>query len=183
MKSPLFKKESPINTRNANGSQRGAAMLVALVVVAAVSLVAIAGMQDTNTQSNMIRNEQLYTNAYSVAFSEINAQLDVVNLNDSDEIDPMIVTLIDQQVGTFVAQSMVGPDAGAGAFNQTLQQATLCDIDSCTAPPGYSIGAGTRVLKAEINSVATFPGATSRSDQTQGYWYLLPSAGGSIVSW
>lgn len=169
--------------RSQENSQRGAAMIIALVVVAAVSLIAIAGMQDVNTQSKMVRNEQLHTTAYQVAMSEINAQLDSINLNDSDDLDAIVVTLLNQEVGSFVDQSMLGPDAGGGAFEQGLMQASLCDIDSCTAPPGYSIGAGTRVLKAEINSVAAFPGATSRSDQTQGFWYLLPGAGGLIASW
>lgn len=164
-------------------SQRGAAMIVALIVVTVISLVAMSGMQDSNTQTNMVRNEQLHANAYQVAMSEINAQLDGVNLNDSDEIDNLIVTLISQEVGTFAAQPMLGPDGGSGAFNQTLTQASLCDIDSCTAPPGYSLGGGTRVLKAEINSVANLSNLTSRSDQTQGFWYLLPSAGGLVVSW
>jgi len=163
--------------------QRGAVMVVALVVIAVVSLASVASMQDVNTQSNMVRNEQLSSNAYQVAISEINAQLSSINLNAEGLDDPMILTLINQGAWNHQSQPFLGPDAGAGAYAQTLEMASLCEVTSCVAPPGYSLVGGDRVLQAEINSIASFPGSVSESDQSQGFWYLLPGTGGHIVTW
>lgn len=170
-----------IRKRPFRNNQRGVVMVVALVVIAVVSLASVASMQDVNTQSNMVRNEQLSSNAYQVAISEINAQLADINLNAEGVDDPMILTLINQGVENYVGQPVLGPDAPA--YAQTLEMASLCEISSCVAPPGYSLVGGDRVLQAEINSVASFPGSVSESDQSQGFWYLLPGTGGHIVTW
>lgn len=159
--------------------QKGTAMVISLFAVAAVSVLAIAGMQDSNTQTNMVRNEQLQSNAYQVAISEINAQIDFVNSNESDESDPLIDTVMGQTLEQPLPHAMRGPDAGGGAYQQGLTIAFICD--SC---PGYDSSMGSvKLLKAEINSTANLASTNSSSDQSQGIEYFAAGGSGNIVSW
>lgn len=177
--------QKPVLIRS--GSQRhprrqgGAVMIVVLVVMTALSLLAMSSMSDTNMQLAMVKNDQFYLNAHRVALSEINSQLDAINSNPKDDLDQVILTLLEYDVDeewVFDSDSYVGPHAGAGAFDQQFSMAAACNPNDCIAPPGYSIDNQTRVLRANVQSNASFGDTGARSNQTQGFWYLLPQGGG-----
>lgn len=166
---------------NSPSQQRGAVLIVVLVVMTALSLLAMSSMSDTNIQLAMVKNDQFYLNAHRVALSEINAQLDLINANEPDELDPTILSLLEfdvDQPWEFDADEMLGPHGGIGAFDQTISMAMACDPDDCIAPAGYSIDNQTRTLRVNVQSSASFGDTGARSDQTQGFWFLLPQGGG-----
>lgn len=155
-------------------------MIVVLVIMMSISLLALASMSDTNLQLNMVRNDQFYVNAYRVSNSEINAQIDFVNSNPATEDDNIILSLLELDVDvplTVGGDEMLGPHTDISAFTQTLEIVPSCQVDSCPSPPGFSHSKFTKVYRGEINSVATMTDSGSRSDQSQGFWYLLPQSG------
>lgn len=162
--------------------ENGSAMLIVLIILTSVSILSLSSMQDLTMQLNMVRNNQFYVNAYHVAYSEINAQLDVVNSNLSTEDDALILELLEQDVDEMVSFDFVGPHAGAGAYTQTLQIAPSCEAEACPSPPGYSMGSFTKVFRGEIASVARLGNSGSQSNQSQNFWYLLPQSGGPVVT-
>ncbi len=163
-------------------SENGSAMLIVLVILTSVSILSLSSMQDLTMQLNMVRNNQFYVNAYHVAYSEINAQLDVVNSNAKTADDDLILDLLQQDVDEMVDFDFVGPHSGAGAYTQTLQIAPSCEAEVCPSPPGYSMGSFTRVFRGEIASVARLGGSGSQSNQSQNFWYLLPQSGGHVAT-
>ena len=160
--------------------QSGVTLIVVLVIMTTVSLLALASMSDTNMQLNMVRNDQFYVNAYRVSISEINAQLDSINANAASEDDEIILSLLDLEPDTpleVASDEMLGPHADLGAFDQVLEISPSCEVDSCPSPPGFSHSKFTKVYRGSINSIATMSGTGSSSDQSQGFWYLLPQSG------
>ncbi|MFK7734143.1 MAG: hypothetical protein AB8B48_21150 [Pseudomonadales bacterium] len=168
--------------RKKNKVEQGSAMLIVLIILTSVSILSLSSMQDLSMQLNMVRNNQFYVNAYHVAYSEINAQLDVINTNSNLEDDALILDLMQQDVDEMVGFDFVGPHSGAGAYTQTLQIAPSCEAEVCPSPPGYSMGSFTRVLRGEIASVARLGASGSQSNQSQNFWYLLPQSGGHVVT-
>ncbi len=163
--------------------QSGAVMIVVLIVMTALSLLAMSSVSDTHLQLSMVRNDQLYLNAHRVALSEINAQIDVININPSNELDDLIMDLLEfdvDQLWELESEDLLGPHAGAGAYDQWLALSVACDPDDCLPPPGYSLDDATRVLRGRIQSNASLGDSGARSDQTQSFWYLLPQG---ITTW
>lgn len=153
-------------------------MVVVLVVLSTLSLLAISASYDTDTQFKIVRNDQFVTNAHIAAYSEINAQLDDINLNEPDENDEIILDLIETTVAdpwTLKRSELQGPHIDQGAFEQQVQFELLCAPNSCPAPPGYSLSKVTKVLRGRMRSQAELAaGNGSSSDQSQSFWYLLP---------
>lgn len=158
----------------------GATLIVVLIIMTTISLLSLASMSDTTMQLNMVRNDQFYVNAYRVSNSEINAQIDSININASTEDDEIILSLLELDLGSTLEvadDELLGPHAGSSAFDQTVGILPVCEIDSCPSPPGYSHSKYTKVYRGEINSIASMSSSASASNQSQGFWYLLPQSG------
>lgn len=157
--------------------QRGISLVIVMILLVSLSILAVGSTQDTGLQFKMVRNDQLYTSAYLAAYSEINAQLDVINTNDDDEIDPAIVNLVQLKAGDSIPlepDSLAGPHQGDSAFDQTVEFVLSCTPDRCPTPPGFTISQMTSVLRARINSRTDMEGSGAASDQSQSFWYLVP---------
>ncbi|MFK8020182.1 MAG: hypothetical protein AB8B86_10465 [Pseudomonadales bacterium] len=170
-----------LRSPHSSSKNRGAVLIVVLVVMTALSLLAMSSMSDTNIQLAMVKNDQFYLNAHRVALSEINAQLDLINGNAPDDLDPTILALLEfdvDQPWELDTDELLGPHGGVGAFDQNISMAMACDPDDCLAPAGYSIDNQTRTLRVNLQSSASFGDTGARSDQIQGFWFLLPQGGG-----
>jgi len=155
-------------------------MVVVLVVLSTLSILALSASYDTDTQFKIVRNDQFLSNAHLAAYSEINAQLDQINLNEPDENDEIILDLIEITVADpwmLENTELQGPHIKKGAFEQQVQFELLCAPNVCPAPPGYSLSKVTKVLRGRVRSQAELAvGSGSFSDQSQSFWYLLPQS-------
>ena len=75
-------------------SQKGAALIVALVAMIVLTVLGVATMSDVMNQSTVVRNEQFRQQVFYAASSELNVQVDSVNNNPQEEDDEIINDLI-----------------------------------------------------------------------------------------
>lgn len=126
-------------------------------------------MTDSGLQSAMVRNNQLRLMAYNTALSEINAQVDDMNLNFNT--DTLLDALTDAdglrefEFGEIILSTLDHP------FSQDL---TLQYLYAGTSWTGNEVGTF-RELFFEIESDATLEGTSTRSDQVQGISYIAPN--------
>ena len=163
--------------RSGRRAQSGMSLVVVLILVVALTTLSLTVSQDSSTQFNIVRNSQFYSNAYHAAYSEINAQLNVINSNDQTAVDDSILWLLAGEVNEpklVPSTSLAGPHKGVGAFDQEVSFTLACDPTNCPSPPGYSLNKNTKVLRASIDSVADMPESGAASLQRQSVWYLLP---------
>lgn len=159
------------------GKQCGVSLVIVMILLVSLSILAVGSTQDTGLQFKMVKNDQLYTSAYLAAYSEINAQLDVINTNSADEIDPAIMNLVVLKKDDSIhleADELVGPHQGESAFEQSVEFVLSCTPDRCPTPPGFTISQMTSVLRARIDSRTEMEGSGAASDQSQAFWYLVP---------
>ncbi len=160
-------------------SQRGATLIVALVILGAMTVLGFTSLRNTGLQQSIIKNTQFLMYARNVARTEINGQLDVINTNLDTESDPVIQTILDAGINTDFDIAIPGNPAGLttsqSAYDQTVTMVMSCE--SCPAPTGgFSFsGAGVMALTARIESRAELNSTAAKSEQSQGYWYLIPS--------
>lgn len=171
---------SRIPAAGAPSQSAGVTIIVVLVILLTISLLALGSMSNTNLQLSMVRNDQFYVNAYRVAFSEINAQVDAINANDANEEDPIILTLLELGEGVehpIDGADLLGPHAGTSAFTQTLSMVAVCEPENCPSPPGFTQSKTVKVMRGEVNSLARLGESGALSNQSQAFWYLLPQSG------
>jgi|GEM_PF-4815211 len=151
--------------RSGRRAQSGMSLVVVLILVVALTTLSLTVSQDSSTQFNIVRNSQFYSNAYHAAYSEINAQLNVINSNDQTAVDDSILWLLAGEVNEpklVPSTSLAGPHKGVGAFDQEVSFTLACDPTNCPSPPGYSLNKNTKVLRASIDSVADMPESGAR---------------------
>ena len=89
-----------ISCHSNSNHQSGAALVVTLVVILALTVVAIGVTSSNQTQSIMVRNNQFRLEAFNASYSEIQAQLDWINNRELSEGAPdFIIDLIDGVAG------------------------------------------------------------------------------------
>jgi len=170
-----------MNTRK--NTQSGASLIVVMVIMMSMTMIALATTTDTAMQFQMVRNDQFYTSAYQAAYSEINGQIGVINSNKPSDDDEIILNLLGSKVGVslHIANSeMAGPHRNQGPFDQKVSFEKACNQNSCPAPVGYSMTGDTKVMRASLDSRAEMSTTRAASDQTQAFWYLLPSPGPGV---
>lgn len=160
-------------------SQRGASLIVTIVVLTALIVVALAVTSSNQTQSIMVRNNQFRLEAFNVSYSEIDAQIESINKrNISSGIPSYILRIIDDSVG-----SKVWDKATETADKLSLMATTNTSYmergvaqeyrGQCTIF-GQQIGAGNEKLKCNeiiIKSEAEMKNTTVESEQHQVYEY------------
>ena len=88
------------SSRSLKKHQRGATLVVVLVILVAMTFLGLGAMNDNSLQVSMVRNSQLQTGAYTAALTEINAQLDVINNNNANQVDQIILNLVQTNTTT-----------------------------------------------------------------------------------
>ncbi|GAA5317388.1 MAG: hypothetical protein AseanaTS_25930 [Candidatus Pelagadaptatus aseana] len=77
MRNSFTRLNHPISAKE----QKGATLLVSLVLLLLLTIIGISSIEDVSLQSNMVRNSQFKMQAFNVALSESNAQYANVNQN------------------------------------------------------------------------------------------------------
>ena len=164
-------------------SQKGAALIVALVAMIVLTVLGVATMSDVMNQSTVVRNEQFRQQVFYAVSSELNVQVDSVNNNPQEEDDQIILDLVAQSPDGLNLTLEID-DTGDHPIFTNPEDVTLTAvringnrIDSFGCP-GESIGkvkvvAGTIDATATLNDGATVGGGI-QSQQSQRYVYCWP---------
>lgn len=80
--------------------QRGASLVVTMIVLLALTAVAIGVTSSNQSQSIMVRNNQFRLETFNVSYAEIDAQIDAINRRKISEGDPSWMSkLLNNDVG------------------------------------------------------------------------------------
>jgi hypothetical protein len=93
--------------------QNGAALIITIFVLMALTVVAISVTSSNQSQSIMVRNSQFRLESFNSSYAEIDAQVDFINKRSiSDGVPTYILRLIDGVVGDEVSskKTVSSPD-------------------------------------------------------------------------
>lgn len=157
-------RRAPTRARNLRsaGDQRGATLIVSLILLLVLTIVGLSAIEGVNLQSQMARNSQFQVQSYQVALSEIQAQLAALEI----DLGPLDTAVVDGVVNREGDDISMRPDHFAQIVSYSYEGEGL-------PPPGYSVDAfvGRRF---ELNSRAQLDSTGIFSDQTQGLNYAGP---------
>lgn len=84
--------------------QTGAALIITIFVLMALTVVAVSVTSSNQSQSIMVRNSQFRLESFNSSYAEIDAQVDFINERKiSDGIPTYIIRLIDGSIGDHVS--------------------------------------------------------------------------------
>lgn len=164
-------------------SQKGAALIVALIAMVVLTGLGVVTMGDVMNQSAVVRNEQFRQQVFYAAASELNVQIDAVNKNPQQEDDEIINDLIAVSADGLDLTLEIDGSGDHSVFTSPkdviLENVRINGnrIDSFGCP-GESIGkvnvvAGTIDATAALDNGSTVGGGI-RSQQSQRYVYCWP---------
>src|SRR5690606_21963417 len=148
--------------RAPEASQKGAALVVCLVLLLVLTIVGTASVEDINLQSNMARNSQFLMQAFNTALSESDAQISMDLLNRT-------VSAPGGQISLDDAELVMASDAVQAPFEQTV---TIRYDEANSGGPASGYGLNFQQFRFEINSTAALPNTGTRSDQVQGLSFV-----------
>ena len=143
--------------------QEGATLIVSLILLLVLTIVGISTIESVNLQSLMARNSQFQVESYQVALSEIEAQLEALEV-DLGPLTDAVTEGTETRTGDDIVMQ---PDH----FDQTV---IYTYAGEGLAPPGYSVDIYVGRL-FELNSRAQMDNTGIFSDQTQGLNYAGPN--------
>jgi len=74
--------------------QRGAVLIITITVLLALTILALASTSSNQMQSIMVRNNQFRLEAFNVSYSELDAQIDILNQRDFTEAAPEYINAL-----------------------------------------------------------------------------------------
>lgn len=159
-----------------NGRQQGASLIVTVVVLLALTSLALAATNSNQSQGLMVRNAQLRLEVFNASLAEIDAQIDAINsLNLNAGPPDYVIALIDNPVGTIVNDStMVELPSFAKIDAQTIDQSVSQQYVGKCRVPGQQEGAGFEKIQCSqllIDSRSELVGTSIDSPQNQIYQY------------
>ena len=170
-------------TSNAINQQQGITLVVTLLILVAMTTLGLTSIRSSSIQQAIVKNTQFLMSARNVAKTEINGQLDAINLGPTTQVDTIIQTLMDTGENTehLIANTTGNQDVTIEnltttqtAYSQRVSMTMNCR--ACPAPVGgFSYGLGVQALTATIQSEAELDNSSATSIQEQGYWYLVPA--------
>lgn len=162
--------------------QQGITLIVTLVILVAMTTLGLSSIRSTSIQQAIIKNTQFLMSARNTSKTEINGQLDNININAPSADDDIIQDIIDAGANNefTVADTTAGNSNTTNltttqvAYGQKVTMTMNCR--ACPAPTGgFSYGIGVQALTATINSEAALNNTAASSTQEQGFWYLVPA--------
>lgn len=158
-----------VNINSGSHRQSGATLVVCLVILTVMTFLGLNAMTDSSLQTSMVRNNQLNLMAYNVSLSEINAQLDDMELNFNT--GPLVDALNDSLgLREFEADEVLlaGLDH---PFAQDLNIQYVFEVPCLQS--GINL---TSCYRYDLTSDATLDGTGTRSIQIQRFTYEAPNA-------
>jgi len=152
-------------TFNFPNRQRGAALIVGLVLMMVLTLLAVSTMRTSTLELAMAGNAQFHEQATQLAESGIKDAISRINANEIHP-NPRDTWLVD------FTEVVDAPDGGSdiGRYNVTI------NYKNCGDPPA---GNSTEIIKAdyyEIESTGLSSARNAKSILRQGFWIQRPSA-------
>jgi type IV pilus assembly protein PilX len=152
--------------------QRGATLLVSLVLLLLLTIIGISSIEDVSLQSNMVRNSQFKMQAFNIAFSESNAQYDTINQN-------FLSTIIQSNAPYSYGAAELAMLSGDNPFQQDVvmnYDGNAGGVVAKSASKAMDLTQfDTYYFSLESNAALTNTG--TRSDQVQGIQYIGPKMG------
>lgn len=167
------------------GKQKGASLIVTIVVLLALTVAALAMTSSNQTQSIMARNNQFRLESFNVSFAEIDSQLAFINQFDVANEKParsMEAILYNTYPG-FTVSSEDGNSANGGvdfmsAVEQNYMERKVAhEYDRKCHIFGEEKGSGKGskdCLQIKMHSESELENTSIGSDQRQLYTYLIP---------
>lgn len=162
------------NSGPALNAQRGAALLVSLILLLLLTIIGISSIEDASLQSNMARNSQFKMQAFNVSFSESNAQYNAADEDFLAEVrraqgathiyseDEMAMYSADNPFTQNVVLNYTG-NTGAYVAKNAKRAVGIGDFDT---------------YNYQLDSSASLPNTGTESLQYQGLLYIGPKEGG-----
>lgn len=162
--------------------QRGAALLITVVVMLALTILALASTNANQSQALMVRNAQFRFEMFNASYSEIDAQIRDVNARDiTDGIPANINYLIDANPGTALYTDAAKNPPGAPDFDG-LTSISDTDIEKDVVQTyrgqcrvlGEQIGVGSEKIRCnelQIDASTKMARTEIKSDQSQIFEY------------
>jgi len=144
-------------------NQRGAALVVGLILLVVITVLAISGMNTATTELAMARNDQNYENAFQAAESGLAQALSQGRFNT------LANTTLTQTLNT----------------NDSVSAVIVFEDSTLVPDRAFSLGAGSGIAAYHFNATATaesrrLPGSTTDRDasavHTQAFYVVGPEA-------
>ena len=154
--------------------EKGAVLIVSLVMLTILTIIAVGTMTDTNLQTNMARNSQISLRAFNVALSELKAQFQASRDNDlinNGQSYQQILSDVYQREQDHV---LIPADLQmSGADNPFAQTVTISFLREGICGGGNEIGGSALIY--EINATSMLDNTGINSDQSLGICYPNPN--------
>jgi hypothetical protein len=170
---PAHKNRSSSACSPSGNTQRGAVLIVSLVMLTILTIIAVGTITDTNMQSNMARNSQISLRAFNVALSELKAQFQASR--DNDQIDGMAYQQLLSNIYQTNTDHVVESDdlLMNTEDNPFAQNVVISFIREGVCGGGNQIGGSALIF--EINSTSSLDNTGINSDQSFGVCYPNPN--------
>lgn len=166
-----------------SAQQKGASLLITTIILFVLTIVAVTVSNTNQSQSIMVRNSQFRLEAFNNSYTEIDAQINVINERGPAEAIPdYIATLIDDGSGAYIASD-------SSDLNRilALQAPTLAQYIDPTATlvyRGEDVCFGEEISEGnqseichefDLNAVSDLVNTDIESNQHQLYEYRTPN--------
>ena len=157
-------------------SQRGAVLIISLVMLTILTIIALGTMTDTNLQANMARNSQISLRVFNLSLSELKAQFQASESNSQMDGKDYLQTLSDVYQ---TESSFAIPEADllmTSADNPFKQEVNIRFVREGSCGGGNEIGATGLIFEMDSYSeLDNGKGTGINSDQSFGLCYPNPN--------
>lgn len=155
-------------------SEKGAVLIVSLVMLTILTIIALGTMTDTNLQANMARNSQISLRSFNVALSELKAQFQASRDNDQINGGQPYQQVLSDVYQRETDHELVPADFQMnGADNPFTQTVTISFLREGICGGGNEIGGSALIY--EINATSMLDNTGINSDQSFGICYPNPN--------
>ncbi|MEL7449662.1 MAG: PilX N-terminal domain-containing pilus assembly protein [Pseudomonadota bacterium] len=148
--------------------QSGAALVIGLVLLMALTLFAVSGMTVSTMDLRMADNSARSQQAFEAADSAIRAEI-----FEGQRLALTGTEVRDDIVRQNNAYAYNPPEANSDQPLATVSVDTVFR-DVMAAPTGFEFDGGQRAFHFEVRAAATTPAGDARSNQTGGFYVLAP---------
>ncbi|MEM9057990.1 MAG: PilX N-terminal domain-containing pilus assembly protein [Pseudomonadota bacterium] len=161
--------ERPTFPSASHRRQRGAALVIGLVLLMALTLFGVSGMNVSTLDLRMADNAARSQQAFEAAESAVRAEIfegERLALTGNEVRDEVV-----RENNTYAYNP---PEANSSAPLATVEVDTVFR-DVLPAPSGFEFGSGMRAFHFEVQASASTPAGDARSEQTAGFYVMAPS--------
>ena len=148
--------------------QSGAALVIGLVLLMALTLFAVSGMTVSTLDLRMADNAARSQQAFEAAESAVRAEI-----FEGQRLSLTGTEVRDDIVRQNNAYAYNPPEANSNDPLATVSVDTVFR-DVMAAPSGFEFDVGMRAYHFEVRAAATTPAGDARSNQTAGFYVLAP---------